>query len=307
MQAIKTKPSFLALIRARIKWPNVDYAIALLPLIIWATLLFGTQVLLITIISIATALLVEMLLSLIFKMPSVNNLSSALVLALLVVCLLPPNPPLWIPAATVGIASLIKIIVNRMFNLGIVSPTIASIMIMTLAFPTEMTVLNAQGVPALTPLGYLSLEILPEITTETLVFGLHYGFIGEISIFLIGLSLIYLLVRKVITWHIPATFIGAAVLFAYALPHPELNPHLYLPAAILSGTLIFGAVFLATDYSITPKHPIGKLAFGLIAGFSTMLIRRYTSIEEGVLITLLILGLLTPIFDYIFKPKQFAK
>jgi len=306
MQSTSTKPSILSSIRTRIKWPNVDYAIALLPLIIWATALFGMNVLIITLVAIVTALAVDAIGSLVLKQPAVNNLSSALILALLVVCLLPPSAPLWIPALAAAIATIIKVLVNRTFNLGIISPTIASIMLVTLAFPTQMTVLNTAGNPALTPLGYLSLNELPEITTGTLFVGTHYGFIGEISILLIGIALIYLLIRKVFTWHIPLTFIGAATLFAYVLPHPDLDPHYYLPTAILSGTLIFGAVFLATDYSIAPKHPYGKIAFGIIAGLSTMLIRRYTSVEEGVFITLLILEVLSPVFDFLSKPKAFA-
>ena len=139
-----------------------------------------------------------------------------------------------------------------------------------------------------------------------LLLGERGGSLGEVAALAIILGGIILLVRKVITWHIPVTFIGTVYIFA-AILH-QINPDLYIMPQyeILVGGLLLGAVFMATDMVTSPMVSSGKIIFGVGCGVLTMLIRIWANYPEGVSISILIMNAFVPFIDKGFKPAQFG-
>lgn len=132
------------------------------------------------------------------------------------------------------------------------------------------------------------------------------GSLGEVSVLAILLGGLFLLWRRIITWHIPVAFIGSAFVFA-AILHAA-NPQAYLPAgfSILSGGLMLGAIFMATDMVTSPMTPWGKIIFGLGCGILTILIRNFGAYPEGVSFAILIMNAFVPLINRGFRPKRYG-
>ena len=168
---------------------------------------------------------------------------------------------------------------------------------MIMAFGSVATFVNPQGVElasSATPLAVLatnSMENLPSLSQMLL--GLHGGTIGETCIVALILGWIYLSVRKVIKWYVPACFIGTVfVLFLVATGSP-----VYAFYEIISGGLFLGAIFMATDYVTTPITVKGKCLFCVGCGIITFIIRKFCSLPEGVSFSILIMNILTPFVE----------
>lgn len=140
----------------------------------------------------------------------------------------------------------------------------------------------------------------------SLMIGEKGGSFGEISVIAILIGLVILLVRKVITWHIPVSFVGAAFVFAAILHWAD--PTLYIPPSyhIMTGGLMLGAVFMATDMVTSPTSPWGMIIFGTGCGILTILIRVFGAYPEGVSFAILIMNALVPLINKGFKPKKFG-
>jgi electron transport complex protein RnfD len=163
---------------------------------------------------------------------------------------------------------------------------------------TVATPVVVDAVSGATP---LAAESSPSLAD--LALGLHGGVIGETCSVALLAGLAYLLIRRVITWHIPVTFVGTV--FLASLFMEGMDPATAL-AAILSGGLLIGAIFMATDYVTSPVTAWGKVVFGVGAGLITFLIRYFGTYPEGVSFAILFMNILTPYIDSWTKHKIFG-
>ena len=139
-----------------------------------------------------------------------------------------------------------------------------------------------------------------------MLFGLHGGSLGEISAIALLLGLAFLLYKRVITWHIPVAVLGTAFAFS-GLMH-LINPALY-PSPffhLLTGGMMLGAIFMATDYVTSPMSARGQLLYGALIGLLTILIRLFGSYPEGMSFAILIMNGFTPLINIYIRPRHFG-
>ncbi len=278
-------------IRAKTSTTTVmlDVVIALIPALVASVLIFGTKALLLTAICVAACVISEFLFQLLCKRPVTVGDLSAVVTGILLAFNLPVTIPIW--QAVVG--SVIAIIVVKQFFGGIgmnfANPAITARIIMLIAFAGPMSTWIAPKsddlVAVATPLA--SIASGEKVELLTLFLGKHGGCIGETCALALILGGIYLVVRKVITVHTPLVFIGTV--FVLSLVSGGFD---YAIAQILSGGLLLGAIFMATDYVTSPITPWGKVIFGFGCGLITFIIRFWGSYPEGVSFSILLMNIL---------------
>ncbi len=226
---------------------------------------------------------------------------STVITGLLLALILPPTTPLWMVA--VGAFFAIAIAREAFGGLGqnIFNPALAGRAFMQLAFPLAMsTWVMPQGfkpdaVTSATPLG----GVTAEPAMLDLFFGKTAGSLGETSVLAILLGGALLIALRIIDWRIPLAYIGTVAVFSLALGEDPLFQ-------ILSGGLMLGAFFLATDYVTSPITCWGRVIFGVGAGILTVIIRLYGSLPEGVCFSILIMNALVPVIDSCVKPRPYG-
>ncbi len=273
----------------------LDVVIALLPAAIAGVVIFGMRALLLMVLCVAVCTASEFIFNLIVKKEQTIGDFSAVVTGLLLAMNLPANIPMW--QAVIG--SVFAIIVVKCFFGGLgcnlVNPAITARVFMLLAFGSMATAAAPLGVDTVsgaTPLTDIANGLPPKL--PDLFFGNIPGAIGETCKLALIIGGVYLLIRKVITWHIPVAFIGTVFLFSLFINGFDLTVAL---TAILSGGLFIGAIFMATDYVTSPTTPAGKLLFGVLAGIITVMIRKWGVYPEGVSYAILLMNILTPYID----------
>ena len=276
-----------------------DVLIALLPVTIAGTVIFGLKSLLVIAVCVICCVGFEALFNILTKRDQTIGDCSAAVTGLLLALNLPANIPLW----QCAVGSLFAIIVVKCIFGGIgknlVNPAITARVFMLVAFGS-MTV-SAFPVDATAGATPLAADEMPSLLV--LFLGKHGGAIGETCAAALLLGGIYLLVRRVITWHIPVVFIGTVFVFSLFMEGFDAVAALSL---VLSGGLIIGAVFMATDYVTSPVTPLGKILFALGAGLLTCLIRYFGNYPEGVSFAILFMNILTPYISKWTKRKVFG-
>ena len=277
----------------------LDVLIALLPATAAGAVIFGLRSLLVVAVTVAACVGFEALFNLAAKKPiPVGDLSAA-VTGLLLALNLPANIPLW--QCAVG-ALFAMVVVKGLFGgLGAnpVNPAITARVFMLVAFGTmAKAAFPVDAVSSATPLASEEATSLMD-----LFLGIHGGAIGETCAAALLLGGIYLIVRRVITWHIPVAFIGTVFLTSFLME--SMDPMAGL-AAVLSGGLLIGAIFMATDYVTSPATPWGKIIFGLGAGLITFLIRYFGVYPEGVSFAILFMNIITPYISSWTKRKVFG-
>lgn len=286
----------------------LDVIIALIPTLAASLYFFGERVLFIVIVTVLSAVLFEYLSRLVLKRYNSISDLSAIVTGLLLALNLPPTVPFWLPIIGAFVAI---VIVKQMFG-GIgnnfVNPAMASRVILMLSFPVAMTkwVVSSTGsipfggaaggnvdlIATATPLLQLQTGAV-EGSFDTylqLFIGNKGGCIGEVSILALLIGAAYLLIRKVISFHIPVVYIGTVAIMMLLLGQDPL-------VHLLAGGLVLGAVFMATDYVTSPLTNKGKIIFGIGCGVITSLIRVYGGMTEGVSFSILLMNILTPHID----------
>ncbi len=279
-----------------------DVLIALLPATAAGTILFGWRALLVVALCTACCVGFELLFNLITKQDvTVGDLSAA-VTGVLLGLNLPANVPLW--QCVVG--SLFAIVVVKCLFGGIgcnlVNPAITARVFMLVAFgsmATQAFPTMVDAVSGATPLG----GSVTDFSLTDLFLGLRGGAIGETCALALLIGFVYLLVRRVITWHVPVAFVGTVYILSFFLEGMDFG---YALAMILSGGLLLGAIFMATDYVTSPSTAAGKIIFGLGAGLITVLIRYFGVYPEGVSFAILLMNILTPYIDAWTKHKVFG-
>lgn len=289
---IKDKTSTVSIMR--------DVLIALCPALIASVLVFGARALLVTAVCVAFAVGGEWAFEKIVKKPSTIGDLSAVVTGVLLAYNLPVGIPLWQAA----FGSLVAIIIVKQLFGGLgqnfANPAITARIIMLLAFSGTMTTwVIPDAVSSATPLVILKgLEGGGELPTITNMFlGVRGGCLGETSALALLIGGVYLLARRVISWHTPVAFIGTVCLFTL-LVKGDFDYSVY---QILSGGLFIGAFFMATDYSSTPNTDWGRIIFGVGCGIITVLIRIWGNYPEGVSFSILLMNIVTP---YISKATR---
>ncbi|MBR7162237.1 MAG: RnfABCDGE type electron transport complex subunit D [Clostridia bacterium] len=281
-----------------------DVVISLLPALIAGTVIFGFRALLITAVCVVSAVLSEAVYNIIVKKDQTVGDFSAAVTGLLLALNLPSNIPLW----QCAVGSVFAIVVVKCLFGGIgcnvVNPAITARVFMLVAF-TSMT---KYGFPVITDTVSGATPLAQFAKGETvslfdLFFGLTGGAVGETCAAALLIGFAYLLIRRVITWHIPVSFIGTVFVLSF---FKEGFDGAQALAMVLSGGLLIGAIFMATDYVTSPCTAKGKLIFGLGAGLITFLIRSFGSYPEGVSFAILFMNILTPYIDALTAHKVFG-
>ncbi len=282
----------------------LDVIIALLPATIAGIVLFGIDALLVVATCVIAAVVSELLFNIIVKKEQTVSDLSSVVTGLLLALNLPANVPLW--QAAVGSAFAIIIVKCVFGGLGknIVNPAITARVFMLLAFGSMTAAVFPAGMDSAsgaTPLTDLDNGVIPNLMD--LLLGKNGGAIGETCALALIIGGIYLLVRKVISWHIPVAFIGTAFLFTLLVEGGNFEAAL---AWTLSGGLLIGAIFMATDYVTSPSTAKGKIIFGIGAGVITVLVRFWGTYPEGVSFAILLMNIVNPFIDSACTRKLFG-
>lgn len=291
--------------------------IALTPALLVGFYFFGLGALIVTLVSVVSCVLFEYLIQrfLLKTEPTITD-GSAVITGLLLAMNLPSNIPFWM----VILGALFAIGVAKMSFGGLgnnpFNPALAGRVFLLISFPVAMTswpvpsplttsYLDAQtGATALSILQGSDLDI-PAITD--LLIGKMGGSLGEISAIAILIGFIYLLVKKIISWHIPISTLVTVALFTGILhgsnPAAFASPMFHL----LTGGLLLGAIFMATDYATSPMNPRGMIIYGIGIGIITVVIREFGAYPEGVSFAILIMNAFTPLINKYVKPRRFSK
>ncbi len=277
----------------------LDVIIALLPTTVAGVLIFGLRALAVIGVCVASAVLSEFLFNLILKKKHTVKDLSCVVTGLLLGLNLPANAPLW----QCAVGSVFAIIVVKCLFGGIgknvVNPAITARVFMLVAFSSlAKTAFPVDAAAGATP---LVSETAPAITD--LLLGTTGGCIGETCAVALIIGGIYLLIRKVISWHIPVAFIGTVFIFSFLVKDFSLNEAL---VQVLSGGLLIGAIFMATDYTTSPETALGKIVYGIGAGVITALIRFWGIYPEGVSFGILLMNILNPYICSLTARKLFG-
>ena len=279
----------------------LDVIIALFPATIAGVIIFGLEALLVVAVCVAASVGFEYLFNLIAKKEQTIGDYSAIVTGLLLGLNLPATTPIW--QCVIGALFAIVVVKCLFGGLGynVVNPAITARVLMLVSFASVAAPAFPVDVKAgATPL--VDLANGKSVDLVDLLLGNHGGAIGETCAVALLLGFIYLLVREVISWEIPVSFIGSVFVFSLLM---EGDAEKAL-ALTLSGGLLLGAIFMATDYVTSPTTPAGKLVFGLGCGLLTFLIRYFGSYPEGVSFAILIMNLLVPYIDKLTKHKIYG-
>lgn len=294
--------------------------IALAPAYLVSLYYFGLGALLVSLTSVASCVLFEYLIQrfLLKGKPTIGDLS-AVVTGLLLAFNLPSNLPLWM----VVIGALVAIGIGKMSFGGLgnnpFNPALVGRVFLLISFPVQMTTwprplgqwgLSASYIDAetaATPLAMLKGHFGELPQHLDMLLGNMGGSLGEVSAIALLIGGIYLLATRTITWHIPVSILATVAVFT-AILHAA-NPEVYASCDVhlLTGGLLLGSIFMATDYATSPMHPCSQLIYGVGIGIITVVIRTFGAYPEGMSFAILIMNAVTPLLNHYIKPKRFGE
>ena len=288
-----------------------DVVLALIPALAVSTYVLGLRVLFVTFVAVASCVLFEYLISRLFpkRKATIGDLS-AVVTGVLLAFNLPVGIPWWI----VVIGALVAIGIGKMTFGGLgcnpFNPALTGRIFLLIAYPVEMTdwttgVPDALSGSTMLPAVKYHLTSLADVNFAHLFGGVMNGSMGEISAVALLVGGIYLLVRKVISWHIPVAVLGTMALFAFATAIGQGDLMWQLPLFhLMAGGAMLGAIFMATDYSTSPMTHKGMLIYGVGIGIITMVIRLWGAYPEGMSFAIFIMNAATPLINKYCRPKR---
>ena len=291
--------------------------IALVPAYLVALYFFGLGALVVSITAILSCMLFEHLIQrFLLKGQTTIGDYSAILTGLLLSFNLPSNLPIWM----VVLGSLVAIGIGKMSFGGLgnnpFNPALVGRVFLLISFPVQMTswprpiawnmhYLDAET--GATPLAMIKGHFgqIPE--TIDLLIGNMGGSLGEVSAIALLIGLAFLLIRKIITWHIPVSILLTVCIFSGVLF--QVNPEMYVSPLVhlLTGGLLLGAIFMATDYVTSPMSNWGMIIYGIGIGVITVVIRVFGAYPEGVSFAILIMNAFTPLINTYIKPKRFGE
>lgn len=293
----------------------LDVCIAMLPTAAFGVYQFGLHALLVIVVTVLAAVLAEYLWQKGMHRDVTIADCSAVVTGMILALNMPPEVPLWIPA----LGSVFAIIlVKQMFGgLGQnwMNPALAARCFLLISCAKYM---NSFSSPAIgfdattgaTPLALMKTALknstspMEGIDMTALFLGRIPGTIGEVSALALLLGAVYLLWKKVISWHIPVIYIATVAVFVFLFGSRSAD---YVLAQILGGGLIFGAFFMATDYVSTPLTRKGQIVYAVVIGVLTGLFRIFGTGAEGVSYSIIIGNMLSPLIEGATIPKAFGR
>lgn len=298
--------------------------IALVPALLASLWFFGLGAAIVLSVSVLSCVLFEWAITKFLLKRSVCTIcdGSAILTGLLLGFNLPSNLPIWI----IVIGALVAIGIGKMTFGGLgqnpFNPALVGRVFLLISFPVQMTSWPVSGQltaytdaeTAATPLFIMQnaianadpseLDKLPD--AAEMLLGQTGGSLGEVSALLLLLGCAFMLWRKIITWHIPVSILGTVAVFSgimhmidpvYAMPH----------VVLMSGGLVLGACFMATDYVTSPMTGKGQLVYGVCIGLLTVIIRNWGAYPEGMSFAILIMNAFTPLINTYCKPKRFGE
>jgi electron transport complex protein RnfD len=298
--------------------------IALIPALIVSLIYFGLGAAVVTLTSVAACVFFEWAITKFILKREKTTIcdGSAIITGVLLAFNLPSNLPLWI----IIIGALVAIGIGKMTFGGLgcnpFNPALVGRIFLLISFPVQMTSWPKIGQwasyvdaeTAATPLALMKQAIhgnasaLSQLPSSfDLFIGANGGCIGEVSAAALILGLLYMLWKKIITWHIPVSIIATVFVFS-GLMH-WVNPEMYAGPVyhLLSGGLMLGAIFMATDYVTSPMTHKGMLIYGVAIGFLTVVIRLFGAYPEGMSFAIFIMNAFTPLINNYCKPKRFGE
>lgn len=285
-----------------------DVVLALIPGLAVGIWKFGVHALLLTLVTIGSAVAAEWLYSIVTKTRNTIVDGSAVVTGLLLAMTLPSAVPYWQAA----IGSLFAIIVIKALcgGLGqnIFNPALAARALMLLIWPSSMVRFfepGVDGVSAATPLHHMVMPALPEQSLMDMFLGNTPGTIGEISTLALLIGGAYLIYRKVISIRIPAAYLGTVAVLTLVFARTE-EPLMWMLYSLVSGGVVLGAIFMATDYATSPVTPKGQIVYGIGCGVLTVIFRYYGLFPEGVTYAILLMNAYVWVIDHYTAPRRFG-
>ena len=278
----------------------LDVVLALVPAAVASVIIFGLRALLVIGVCVAVCVFSEWLFEKICKKENTISDLSAVVTGMLLAFNLPVSIPLWQAA----FGSIVAIVMVKQLFGGIgqnfANPAITARIIMMTAFSGTMTTWTfpADAVSSATPLALLAkgeLSVMPP-SYLNMFLGLRGGCLGETCVLALLIGGVYLLARRVISWHTPVAFIGTVAIMSLICGKDVLYQ-------VMGGGLMIGAFFMATDYASTPPTKLGKIIFGIGCGLITILIRFWGNFPEGVSFSILLMNILTPYISKLTRLK----
>ena len=297
--------------------------LALVPTLIVAIAFFGLNALLISLVSVASCVFFQWLIEkFLLKTPSTVSDGSAVVTGLLLAFNVPATREMIL---LVIIAALVAIGIGKMSFGGLgknpFNPALVGRVFMLISFPVQMTTWPKPGENLFTMISQPTTDATTGATPLGLIkengvqaagqvwdyfVGNIGGSLGEVSALAILIGAIYLLCRRIISWHIPVSFIGTAFIFSGILWLCDKTAFVDPLTTILTGGIMLGACFMATDMVTSPMTKAGQLVFGFGCGLLTIIIRNWGNYPEGVSFAILLMNAVTPLLNRWFKPKRFA-
>ena len=281
----------------------LNVIIALCPALIMSTYIFGIKALLMTVICCTSCVLLEFLFNKITKREDTISDLSAVVTGMLLAFNLPVDLPIYM--AIIGCFVAIVIVKCLFGGIGqnFANPAITARIVLMMSFAGSMTKWTApfswkDGVDATVSATPLAADTLPELSDMFL--GFRAGCLGETCIAALLLGGLYLMFIGLIRPATPVCFIGTVAVLSFFYGGCDVNFMLY---QLMSGGLILGALFMATDYATTPLTTKGKIIFGVCCGVITFAIRQFASMPEGVSFSILVMNCLTPLIDRYTAPR----
>lgn len=286
-------------------------ALSLLPAGIAGIIIFGFTALWVIILGVISAVVTEVALQLLTKRKITLLDGSAFLTGLLLAYNLPPNVPFWLPIIGSFFAVFIGKFVFGGLGQNIFNPALVGRVFLVASWPKYMTTfakpLNYDALTSATPLALIKEgRVLENISKWDLFWGIRGGCIGEVCIFALLLGGVILLLKGYISWHTPVTYIATVGIFTYIFGQRGLFTGDWL-FHILSGGLILGAFFMATDYVTSPLTQKGQIIFGMGCGLITAIIRLWGGYPEGVSYAILIMNAFTPLIDRYIRPRIYGK
>lgn len=285
----------------------MDVAIALIPSIIIGIYYGGWRAALVVALSVGSCVLCEFIYEKLMKLPVTVSDWSAVVTGLILACNLYSTAPIWLPILGGAFAIIVVKMLYGGLGQNFMNPACAARCFLLISFPSIMTSYPAlDGVSSATPLTMLSSG--ETVSLSSLLLGNHVGTIGETSAVAILIGFLYLVFKKVISPRITLCTFGSAALFLVIFGNMagETVNASFMTTQLLAGGLLFGAVFMATDYVTAPVTKWGQVIYAVVIGLLVAFIRCYGGSTEGMSYAIIIANLLTPLIERATVPKPFG-
>ena len=300
----------------------LDVIIAMMPALIWAIVKFGFRALTLTAVSVVGCMFFEWGYRKLLKKPQSIGDLSAVVTGMLLAFVCPPTLPYWM----IIIGAFFAIVVVKQLYGGIgcnfLNPALAGRAALLASYATAMTTWavpmsklsafgsNADAVTSSTPLAMMKNGDFATLTSTYSVVDMFLGRVGgslgEVSALMLLLGGVYLVIRKVISWHIPVAYIATVAILTLIAAPAGISGVDYMLYNVFGGGLMLGAIFMATDYATSPVTKPGQIIFGIGCGLLTCFIRRFGSYPEGVCYSILIMNCTTWLLDKYIRPTIYG-